>query len=97
MTLHDFTPPPTDPEQAPTKAPIKSKNEIENGHSDDSPIEKPVVETIETVWKDNSLKDGDEESFVNRLISIAIKNINNMKVRKNLNSGSKIYFNGLFL
>ena len=49
MTLHDLTPPPTDPEQAPTKAPINNKNDIENGHSDDSPIEKPVVETIETV------------------------------------------------
>ena len=29
MTLHDFTPPPTDPEHAPTKAPINNKNDIE--------------------------------------------------------------------
>ena len=49
MILQDLIPPPTDPEHAPTKAPINNKNDIEKGHSDESPIEKPVVETIDTV------------------------------------------------
>ena len=29
MTLHDFTPPPTEPEQAPIKAPISKRKDIE--------------------------------------------------------------------
>ena len=57
MTLHDFTPPPTDPEHAPTKAPINNKNEIENDHVDVSDIPKPVVVTVETVWDASSLSD----------------------------------------
>ena len=49
ITRHDLIPPPTDPEQAPTKAPIRSRNDIEKGHSEELPIVKPVVVTIETV------------------------------------------------
>tara|TARA_B100001079_G_C15904253_1_gene295095 strand:- start:149 stop:289 length:141 start_codon:yes stop_codon:yes gene_type:complete len=32
ITLQDLTPPPTDPEHAPIKAPISSRNDIDNGH-----------------------------------------------------------------
>ena len=41
-------PPPTDPEQAPIKAPKRNKKPIEIGQSPESPMEKPVVVTIET-------------------------------------------------
>ena len=49
IILHDLTPPPTEPEHAPTKAPIKSRNDIEKGQSEESLIENPVVVTMETV------------------------------------------------
>jgi|TARA_B100000161_G_C33432683_1_gene360917 hypothetical protein len=48
MTLHDFTPPPTEPEQAPIKAPISKRKDIDNGQFEVSEIEKPVVVIIET-------------------------------------------------
>ena len=97
MILQDLIPPPTDPEHAPTKAPINSKKDIEKGHSDESPIEKPVVETIDTVWKDSSLNDGVDSPLANALIINAIKNINKRKNTKNFNSGSKTYLSGFFL
>jgi hypothetical protein len=46
-TLHDFTPPPTEPEQAPTKAPIRRRKPIDGDQPEVSPIEKPVVVIID--------------------------------------------------
>ena len=47
-TLQDLMPPPTDPEHAPIKAPIKKRKPIDGLHWFVSPIEKPVVVTIDT-------------------------------------------------
>ena len=48
ITLQDFTPPPTEPEQAPTKAPTSKRNETDSGQSEVSDVENPVVVIIET-------------------------------------------------
>ncbi len=87
-TLQDLTPPPTDPEQAPIKAPINSKNDIEKGQSVVFDMEYPVVVSIETLWKSISLYEG--ELFVSLKIDInrAITIINNNIEKKNLSSGS---------
>ena len=60
-------------------------------------IEKPVVDTIDTVWNANSLNDGDGESLVNMLIHSAIIKIKHTIDMKNLNSGSNMYLRGFFL
>ena len=87
MTLQDFTPPPTDPEHAPIKAPINNKKEIENDHVDVSDIPKPVVVTVEIVWNTNSLIDK-LDSPDRALTNKASKNIINNIDIKNLSSGS---------
>tara|TARA_B000000475_G_C15696030_1_gene324310 strand:+ start:205 stop:492 length:288 start_codon:yes stop_codon:yes gene_type:complete len=90
-------PPPTDPEQAPTKAPIKSKNDIEKGQSEELPIVKPVVVIIETVWNANSLVDGVLSLWLKTLTIKATINIRRINDIKNFNSGSKAYFKGFLL
>lgn len=86
-TLHDLTPPPTEPEQAPIKAPIKRRKLIDGAQPDVSPTEKPVVVIIETDWNKRSLITAslfDE----NKLISTVTKKIRKIIDIKNLNSGS---------
>ena len=87
MTLQDLTPPPTDPEHAPIKAPINNKNEIENDHLEVSDIPKPVVVKVETVWKATSLID--KLDWTDRALTnkASINIINNIET-KNLSSGS---------
>ena len=48
MTLQDFTPPQTETEKAPIKAPIIKRKDIDNGQFEVSEIENPVVVIIET-------------------------------------------------
>ena len=97
IILHDLTPPPTEPEQAPTKAPIKSRNDIEKGQSEESLIENPVVVTMETVWNIISLSDGELSLSTKNPIRTAIRSVASKKDIKNLNSGSKAYLRGFFL
>ena len=88
ITRHDFTPPPTDPEQAPINAPISIKNDIDSGQSLFEEIEKPVVVSVDTDWKATSFILGAFLSPDNILINNANINTVDNTIKKNLNSGS---------
>ena len=87
-TLHDLTPPPTEPEQAPIKAPINNKNDIEKGQSVEFDIEKPVVVSMETLWNNISLDDGELFTLLKVDSNNDITIISNNIEKKNLSSGS---------
>ena len=65
-----------------------NKNDIEKGQSDVLDIEKPVVVSIETLWNNISLEEGELFTSLkvdsNRDVNIISNNIE----KKNLSSGS---------